>query len=137
MENLKLKTKKDPFFSHTGHSMWQWTHHEYFHYIAQLIVNGDQDNKREEGNDVYEASDQRGNVSVVKEDTDEIAHADDWEAIVRKVQEQNEPVGFGKNIAKLEDNDEDGNCDQQKPNTLDQPGKEMTAGVHTHHLHVL
>lgn len=117
--------------------MWQLTHHEYFHYIAQLIINCDQNNKWEKGNDVYEASDQSGDVGIVKKDTDEIAHANNWEAIVRKIQEQNEPIGFRKNIAKLEDNDEDGNCNQQKPNTFNQPGKKMTGGVHTHHLHVL
>lgn len=83
------------------------THHEYFYYIAQLIINCNQDNKWEKGNDVDEASNQSCNVGVVKEDTDEIAHGDDREAVVREIQEQNEPVCFGKNIAQLENNDED------------------------------
>lgn len=88
------------------------TYHEYFNNIAQLILNCNQNNKWEKGNDVDEASDQSCNVGIVEENTDEVAHGDHWEAVVRKVQEQNEAIRFGKYIAKLEDNDEDHNGNQ-------------------------
>lgn len=117
--------------------MWQLTYHEYFYYIAQLIFNCNQNNKWKKGNDVNEASDQSCNVGAVEEDTDQIAHGDNREAVVRKIQEQNEPVCFRKNIAKLEYDDEDDDGNQQKSNTLYEPGKEVAAGVYPHHLHVL
>lgn len=87
-------------------------YHEYFNNIAQLILNRNQNNKWEKGDDVDEASNQSCNVGVVEEDTDEIAHGNHWEAVVRKVQEQNEAICLGKNIAELEDHNEDGNGDQ-------------------------
>lgn len=93
-------------------ALQQLTYHEYFNNVAQLILNCNQDDKWEKGNDVDEASNQSCNVGVVEEDTDEIAHGDHGEAVVRKVQEQNEAVCLRKDVAKLEDNDEDGNGDQ-------------------------
>lgn len=86
---------------------WRLTYHKYFQYIAQLILHCNQNNKWKKGNDIDQASNQSCNVGVVEEDTDKIAHGNNWKAVVQKIQEQNESVCFRKNIAKLENNDED------------------------------
>lgn len=113
------------------------TYHKYFHNIAQLILHCDQNNKWEKGNDVDKAADESCDVGVVEEDTDKVAHRNNWEAVVRKIQEQNEPICLRKNIAEFEYNDEDCDGNQEKSNALYKPGKKMAAGVHAHHLHVL
>lgn len=92
--------------------MWQLTHHEYFYNITQLILNCNQNNKGKKSNDVDEASNKGCNVGVVEEDTDKIAHGNNWEAVVRKIQEQNETICFRKNIAKLQNNDKDDDGNQ-------------------------
>lgn len=111
-DRLKTTAKKGPFFLHTGHSTWPLTHHEHFHHVAQLIVNCHHNDEGEKSDDVDEASNQSCDVGVVKEGTDEVAHGNNREAVVRKIQEQNEPICFRKNIAKLEYNDEDDDGNQ-------------------------
>lgn len=102
-----------------------------------MILNDKQDNEGEKGQDVDKAPNQSSNVGVVEEDTDEVAHGYDGKAVVHEVQEQDHHIDFGKDVPNFEDHNEERDGNEKKNGTLDEPGKEMAAGIDTHHLHVL
>lgn len=104
---------------------------------AHLILNNQQDNEGEKGQDVDQAANQSSNVCIVEEYTDEIAHGYDGEAVVQKVQEQDHNIYFWKDIPKFENKNKKYISKQEKYDAFDEPSKEMTAGIYTHHLHIL
>lgn len=118
--------------------MWRSrTHQEALDREAQVVLDDEQHDEGEEGEDVHEAAHQGSNVGVVEENTDEVAHGYDGQAVVHQVQEQECCVCFGQDLTHFQNNNEEGDSNQEEDGTLDEPGDEMAAGIDTHHLHVL
>lgn len=63
-----------------------------------MIFNDKQYNEGEESEDVHQTAHQRCDVGVVEENTDEVAHGYDGQAVVHKVQEQERCIWFGKDV---------------------------------------
>ncbi|ETE57847.1 hypothetical protein L345_16436, partial [Ophiophagus hannah] len=60
------------------------------------------DNEGEKGQDVDQAANQSSNVCIVEENTNEIAHGYDGEAVVQNVQEQDRNIYFWEDTPKFE-----------------------------------
>lgn len=102
-----------------------------------MILDDKQHDEGEEGEDVHETAHQGCYVGVIEENTDEVAHGYDGQAVVHKVQEQEHCVCFRKDVTHFQNNDEEGDSNQKEDGTLYEPGNEMAAGINTHHFHVL
>lgn len=118
--------------------MWRSrTHQEALDREAQVVLDDEQHNEGEEGEDVHEAAHQGRDVGVVEENTDEVAHGNDGQTVVHQVEKKERCVCFGKDLTHFQNNDEEGDSDQEEDGALDEPGDEMAAGIDTHHFHVL
>lgn len=73
-----------------------------------MILDDEQHNEGEEGEDVHKTAHQSCYVGVIEENTDEVAHGYDGQAVVHKVQEQEHCVCFGKDVTHFQNNDEEG-----------------------------
>lgn len=63
-----------------------------------MILNDKKHDEGEEGEDVYETAHQGCYIGVIEEHADEVAHCYDGQAVIRKVQEQECCVRFGKDV---------------------------------------